>query len=116
MRRALALLLLCGLAACGSSAIQGTLAWREDPMLSVNRADGSRTASGFVRNTTSHSVTLDAKSMRLLDADGRKVRGRVRVGAASVAPHATARLRATWKSGKPVRIDYGTGTLALPST
>jgi hypothetical protein len=70
---------------------------------------------GSVRNTTSHSVSLDPKSMRLLDADGRKVAGRIRTGATRLAAHASTTLRGTWRSGKPVRIDYGTGTLALPS-
>jgi hypothetical protein len=110
MRRALALVALALAAGCGSgSAIEGTLAWTSAP------AVGAHAMNGSVRNTTSHSVTLDAKSMRLLDSDGRKVAGRIRTGAARLAAHASTTLRGTWKSGKPVRIDYGTGTLALPS-
>jgi hypothetical protein len=53
--------------------------------------------------------------MRLLDADGRKVAGKIEVGKDPLPAHGSTTLRATWKSGKPVRIDYGSGTLALPS-
>ena len=34
---------------------------------------------------------------------------------ARLAPGEAAPLVGTWKSGKPVRIDYGAGALALPS-
>jgi hypothetical protein len=94
---------------CGNSAIEGTLAWSSDPVV------GRHSLNGSIRNTTSHSVALHPKSMRLLDADGRKVKGRISAGTDPVRAHASTTLRATWKSGKPVRIDYGTGALALPS-
>ncbi|MFL5840426.1 MAG: hypothetical protein ACJ77Z_08240 [Thermoleophilaceae bacterium] len=93
---------------CGSG-LEGTLAWKSDPVA------GAHAVSGSVRNTTSHPVSLDPKAMRFLDSDGRKVAGRIRTGTARLAAHASTTLRGTWKSGKPVRIDYGTGTLALPS-
>jgi hypothetical protein len=98
------------LAGCGGgSAIEGTLAWNSDPVA------GQGSVNGSVRNTTSHPVALTPKSMRLLDADGRKVKGRIFAGSDPLPAHASTTLRATWKSGKPVRIDYGTGALALPS-
>jgi hypothetical protein len=71
--------------------------------------------NGSVRNSTGHSVALHPKAMRLLDADGRKVAGKITVGKDPLPAHGSTTLRATWKSGKPVRIDYGSGTLALPS-
>jgi hypothetical protein len=71
---------------------------------------------GRIHNTTSHSVSLPPKSMRLLDDRGRKVAGRIRVGRSELAAGGSTGLRATWKAGKPVRIDYGAGTLALPSS
>jgi hypothetical protein len=98
------------LAGCGSGgAIEGTLAWKSGPVV------GSHSVNGSVRNTTSHSVALNPKSMRLLDAGGRKVKGRISAGSDPLPAHASTILRATWKSGKPVRIDYGSGALALPS-
>jgi hypothetical protein len=108
MRRA-GIVLLAVLAGCGSSGIEGTLQWEQPPAVS------GRSLNGTVRNTTSHSVSLDSKSMRLLDDRGRKVGARIRVGVAKLASGASTGVRATWKSGKPVRIDYGAGTLALPS-
>src|SRR4051794_38886868 len=95
-------------AGCGSG-LEGTLAWTSDPVVAAHSVNGS------VKNTTSHSVAVGAKTMRLLDADGRKVSARIRIGSSRIPAHGTTTLRATWKSGKPVRIDYGTGTLALPS-
>jgi hypothetical protein len=98
------------LAGCGGgSAIEGTLAWSSDPVVGPHSVEGS------VRNTTSHSVALDPHAMRLLDASGRKVRGRFTVAQQHVEGGASVRVSATWRSGKPVRIDYGTGALALPS-
>jgi len=109
MRRT-AILLLVALAGCGGSGLEGTLAWEEPPALS------GRSVSGSVQNQTSHSVSLDAKTMRLLDDRGNKVAGHFRVGRSRLASGEATSLRATWKSGKPVRIDYGAGTLALPSS
>jgi hypothetical protein len=110
MRRSIPFVALALVAGCGSgSAIEGTLGWTSAP------AVGAHAVNGTVQNTTSHSVTLDPKAMRFLDADGRKVAGRVRAGSTRLAAHASTTLRGTWKTGKPVRIDYGTGTLALPS-
>jgi hypothetical protein len=109
MRLAASLVALVALAGCGNSGIEGTLNWAQDPSVSAHALDGR------VRNTTSHSVTLDAKSMRLLDDRGRKLPGRINAGTTQLKAHASTHLGATWKSGKPVRIDYGSGTLALPS-
>jgi hypothetical protein len=106
-RRGIVLLAL--LAGCGGSGIEGTLQWEQPPAVS------ERSLNGTVQNTTSHSVTLNPKGMRLLDDRGEKVAGRIRVGQSEIASGASTRLRATWRSGKPVRIDYGSGTLALPS-
>lgn len=108
MRRSVLIAGLAVLAGCGSSAIQGTASWVGAPRVA------GHTLSGELRNTTGHSLGLDVKSMRLLDDHGRKVAARIRVGSASVAAHGTTSVRATWRSGKPVRIDYGEGTLALP--
>jgi hypothetical protein len=108
MRRA-GIVLLVALAGCGGGGIEGTLDWAKPPSVSRNSLTGS------VRNKTSHSVSLEPKSMRLLDADGRKVDGRIRVAGEELAAGASTSLTATWKSGNPVRIDYGAGTLALPS-
>jgi hypothetical protein len=103
-------LVAVALAGCGGGgAIEGTLAWKSDPVV------GTHSANGSVRNTTSHAVALNPKSMRLLDADGRKVNGRISAGSDPLPAHESTTLRATWKSGEPVRIDYGTGALALPS-
>jgi hypothetical protein len=97
------------LAGCGSGSFEGTLRWREDPVVHAGRVTGS------VENTTSHSLSLDPKGMRLLDNRGEKVAGRIRVGRFELPSGASTSLSARWKSGKPVRIDYGAGTLALPS-
>jgi len=109
MRLAASLFVLVALGGCGNSGIEGTLRWQGTPRVA------GRELTGRVRNTTSHTVTLDAKSMRLLDDGGKKVPGRIRVGAEQLAARASTSLSASWKAGKPVRIDYGAGTLALPS-
>ena len=110
MGRAVAILVLAlAVGGCGSSGIEGTLAWVNDPAVSPHALNGT------ARNTTSHSVTLSAKGMRLLDADGKKVAARFRLSKERLEKGGTAVVSATWKSGKPVRIDYGSGTLALPS-
>ena len=108
MRRA-GVVLLVAVAGCGSSGIKGTLQWEQPPTVSA------RALSGSVQNATSHSVTLNAKSMRLLDDRGKKVAGSIRVDREELAAGESTGLRATWKSGDPVRIDYGAGTLPLPS-
>src|SRR5690242_10492435 len=109
MRRGILIVLVCALAGCGGGGLEGVLAWDGDPVVN----DGS--AGGRVRNTTSHSVDLNPKTMRLLDDRGRKVAGRIRVGDGVLAAHASTALHASWKSGKPVRIDYGAGALPLTS-
>ena len=108
MRR-LGLVLLVALSGCGGSGIEGTLEWDKPPALSAHSLTGS------IQNTTSHSLSLDPKRMRLLDERGRKMAARIRIGRGEIASGNTTSLRATWTSGKPVRIDYGAGTLALPS-
>jgi hypothetical protein len=113
MRLAASIVVVVALAGCGGSAIEGTLEWAQPPSLA------SHSLSGPIRNKTSHSVKLDATSMRLLDDRGRKLPGQIRVAGSaasiSLAAGASTDLAASWKSGKPVRIDYGSGTLALPS-
>ena len=109
MRRGISVALFVVLAGCGSTALQGTLAWQGAPRVQA------RSLSGTLHNTTSHSVTLDPKQMRLLDDRGRRVAARIRTGTGELAQHATTGVTATWRTGKPVRIDYGSGTLALPS-
>jgi hypothetical protein len=109
MRRG-GIVLLVVLAGCGSGGIEGTLQWAQPPAVS------GRSLNGSIQNTTSHSVDVDAKAMRLLDDRGKKVPGRIRVSAGKLAAGASTSLTATWKSGDPVRIDYGAGTLALPSS
>ena len=109
MRRAIAILALAVLAGCGNSGIEGTLGWDGDPDVTAHSLNGT------LKNNTSHSVNSNAKSMRLLDADGRKVTARIRVRTDKIPAHGTTSITATWKSGKPVRIDYGTGALPLPS-
>ena len=71
--------------------------------------------NGSIQNTTSHSVTLSPKSMRLLDDRGRKVAARIRIDRPELQAGESTAVRATWKAGKPVRIDYGAGALALRS-
>ncbi|MEA2495195.1 MAG: hypothetical protein QOJ29_3106 [Thermoleophilaceae bacterium] len=97
------------LASCGGSGIEGTLQWAQPPAVS------GRSVNGSLQNTTSHSVTVEAKRIRLLDDRGRKVAARIRLSSTDLAAGASTSVSATWKSGKPVRIDYGSGTLALPS-
>jgi hypothetical protein len=97
------------LVGCGGSGLEGTLQWEQPPAVS------GHSVRGTVQNTTSHSVTLSPKSMRLLDDRGEKVDGRFIVAQEKVAAGSSTSLRASWKSGNPVRIDYGSGTLALPS-
>jgi hypothetical protein len=108
MRRAL-IVSAVALVGCGGGGLQGTLRWEQPPTVSP------RGAIGNVKNITSHSVKLAPGRMRLLDNRGRKVAGRVRVGRRELASGDVTSLRAVWKSGNPVRIDYGAGTLALPS-
>jgi hypothetical protein len=108
MRRA-GIVVLAGLVGCGSSGLSGTLAWEQPPVVSAHGLNGS------IQNTTSHSVTLSEKSMRLLDDRGRKVGARIRIGRPKLASGEATSLRASWRNGKPVRIDYGAGTLALRS-
>src|SRR4051794_19014328 len=98
MRRS-GIVLLVVLAGCGSSGIEGTLQWEQPP------TSAGRAVNGSVQNRTSHSVTLDAKAMRLLDDHGRKVAGHVRIDREQLAAGEATSLRASWKSGKPVRID-----------
>jgi hypothetical protein len=83
--------------------------WEQPPTVS------GQSVRGTVKNTTSHSQTLSPKSMRLLDDRGNRVKGTIRVDQTKIPPGASTSLSAAWKSGKPVRIDYGAGTLALPS-
>jgi hypothetical protein len=109
MRRA-GIVLLVGLAGCGGGGLEGTLQWAQPPALS------GRALNGSVVNRTSHSQSLNPRSMRLLDDHGRKLDGHIRVANSQLAAGASTSLTATWKSGKPVRIDYGAGTLALPSS
>jgi hypothetical protein len=108
MRR-VGIVLLVVLAGCGGGGLEGTLRWAQPPSVS------SRSVTGTLENATSHSVSLNPKSMRLLDDRGKKVEGRIRVGRRKLAAGDSTALRAVWKSGNPVRIDYGSGTLALPS-
>jgi len=108
MRRAL-IVLAALMVGCGGSGLEGTLQWEQAPAVS------GHSLRGTIKNTTSHSVTLSPKSMRLLDDRGEKVAGRIRVAQEKLAAGSSTSLRATWKSGNPVRIDYGSGTLALPS-
>lgn len=100
---------VAALVGCGNSGIEGMLEWAQPPKVS------GRSLHGVVRNTTSHSESIGAGSMRLLDDRGRKVAARIHVGARSLAAHASTPIDATWKAGKPVRLDYGAGTLAFPS-
>jgi hypothetical protein len=108
MRR-VGIVLVVALAGCGGSGLEGTLQWAQPPSVS------GRSVSGTVENTTSHSVSLNPKSMRLLDDGGEEVDARIRVGRSELASGDSTSMRAVWKSGNPVRIDYGSGTLALPS-
>ena len=102
--------MLVVLAGCGGSGIEGTLRWEQPPTVS------GRALNGSIQNTTSHAVTLDEKSMRLLDDHGKKVASKIRIDRSELASGESTSLRASWKSGNPVRIDYGAGTLALPSS
>jgi hypothetical protein len=108
MRRA-SIVFLAALAGCGGGGLEGTLRWEQPPVVSAHALNGS------IQNTTSHSVSLSAKSMRLLDDHGRRVPARIRVDRQQLASGESTAVRATWKAGRPVRIDYGAGALALRS-
>ena len=108
MRR-VGIVLVVALAGCGAGGLEGTLQWARPPSVS------GRSVRGTLENTTSHSVSLDAKRMRLLNGDGKKVAGRIRVARSELGAGDSTSIQAVWKSGNPVRIDYGSGTLALPS-
>jgi len=95
------------LAGCGSGGLRGSLEWSDGPSVS------GRSVSGTVRNTTGHTVDLNPHALRLLDENGRKVKGRFSVGQTTLPAHAKTTLEARWTSGKPVRIDYGSGALRL---
>ena len=97
------------MAGCGSGGLRGSLEWSAGPTATAHSGNGE------VRNTTGHKVDLDPHALRLLDADGRKVKGHFSVGTTSLPAHATTALEARWTSGKPVRIDYGSGALRLTS-
>jgi hypothetical protein len=111
-------LALAALAGCGGgSALKGTLEWQGAPERYFDHTRASNGVMGTLRNTTSHDVALDPKAMRLLDADGKKVRAKIllgRSGKTSLKAGGAAQLAATWQSGDPVRLDYGGGTLQLP--
>ncbi len=110
MRRAISVVFVSlALGGCGGSGIEGVLAWDGTPRVA------GRSLDARVRNTTSHSEPLSAKSMRLLNARGQRVPARIHVGVSSLAAHSSTSLTATWKAGDPVRIDYGLGTLPLRS-
>ena len=109
MRGLIGIALVVAFAGCGGSGLEGTLDWTQPPSVSA------RSLNGSIENKTSHSVSLDSSAMRLLDDRGRKVAGRIRVESSRLASGSSTSLTATWKSGDPVRIDYGAGTLALPS-
>jgi hypothetical protein len=110
VRRAIGIwVLVAAFAGCGSGGLRGSLEWSSGPVVHAN------SAGGVVRNTTGHSVDLDPHSLRLLDANGRKVAGHFSVTQTHLAKHATSALDVRWKSGKPVRIDYGAGALLLTS-
>jgi hypothetical protein len=96
-------------AGCGSGGLQGSLEWASGP------ATSAHSAGGVVRNTTGHRVALDPHALRLLDDQGRKVAAHFSVAQTSLPAHATTRLEARWRAGKPVLIDYGAGTLRLTS-
>src|SRR3954453_17126590 len=84
MRLVASIVVLVALAGCGSSAIEGTLEWAQSPSLS------SHSLRGQVRNTPSHPVTVDARSMRLLDDHGRKLPGQMRVAGGAGSPELAA--------------------------
>jgi hypothetical protein len=109
-------LALATLAGCGgNSAIKQSLAWRKPPSEFTSPGSKKHAVAGIVKNTTSHTVDLDVRNMRLLDDEGRKVEGRIQIRVARLKPGGVTPLVVTWKTGKPVRIDYGAGTLALTS-
>ena len=109
MRRLFPIVLVALVAGCGNSGLEGVLQWDGNPRVAA------RALSGAIQNTTDHSLDLDAGTMRLLDASGRKIKARFRLDREHLPRGQEAQLHATWNSGKPVRIDYGAGTLALPS-
>jgi hypothetical protein len=125
----------------------GGLAWKGEPRILPHptlRQD--RILTGTVRNDSLRRVTVDAAALRLLDGDGRRVRGsaiflqgfghqlypptreparvpeseRVRTGQkVRLAPDDTAPLTLSWRVGRggrrPVRVDYGSGSLPIPA-
>jgi hypothetical protein len=110
VRRAIGIVVLAAaVAGCGSGGLRGSLEWQAGPRL------GPHSATGVVRNTTGHTFDLDPHAMRLLDDDGRKVDGHFSITQPQLAAHAATRLEVSWRTGKPVRIDYGAGTLRLTS-
>jgi hypothetical protein len=145
---AVVVIALLTLAGCGGDENGANpLAWKEDPDLVVPpRLPGDRILSGEVTNGSLDRVEIDAKDIRLLDRDGRRVEGtatflgsyvhsiypptrgptpfpegeRQRLGqVARLEPGKSAPLTVSWHEPKgprtPVRIDYGKGSLPIPS-
>ena len=151
MTRASALVLLAAvaLAGCGGDGErrgsgQG-LIWDAEPSLVVpERLPDDRIVTGVVRNDSLRALRVEAKDLRLVDAEGRRIPGSAvftngylhglyprarepqlsdaelqRLGRrASLTPGKTVPLTVSWRekkgAGPPVAIDWGAGTLPLP--
>jgi hypothetical protein len=74
---ALFLITLLALAGCGSDEDGAApLTWKEDPDIVVPpRLPGDRILRGEVSNGSLDRVVIEAKEVKLLDADGRRVEG-----------------------------------------
>jgi hypothetical protein len=147
-RAAAVLIALVMLAGCGGDGDGAApLAWKGNPDLVVPpRLPGDRILRGEVTNGSLDRVVVEAKDLKVVDAEGRPVeatatflgsyvhsiypptRGpspypeaeRQRLGqVARIEPGKNAPLTVSWHEPKgartPVKIDYGDGSLPIPS-
>ena len=121
----------------------GDLVWIEDPLLVTPATlPGDRVLAGTVRNDSLRRIDLVARNLTLRTAGGDEVAGtkifnqtyertvfprnrgdatpvgeELRIGLrASIQPGKEAPLTVAWhvRDGRPVRIDYGFGSLPVP--
>lgn len=81
MRRAAVLALALALGGCGAETSAGVaeLRWADEPKrYTPPELPRDRLLTGTLRNVSGHALRLDVAAARLVDADGRTVRGTIR--------------------------------------